>query len=160
MNNKIFKLFILIMSLSLFAVSCSNNNPTNPSGNGGNGGNTEQPGGGDGGDGGNTGDGGDQGNTKLTLKDRNGTYFGGPGIFFNGDGVVSTLHFERGGHTWNIVNPITLGDPNSTETKFFFNSVEVKYSEQTTLVSISIEFIDDNNVKVIVEDFTGTYKRF
>lgn len=159
MNKKIiFKLLILVLALSLFTVSCADKNPASPSNGGSD--NTEQPGGGDGGDGGNTGDGGDQGNTKLTLKDRSGTYFGGPGIFFNGDGVVSTLHFERGGNTWNIVNPITLGDPNSTETKFFFNSVEVKYSEQTTLVSISIEFIDDNNVKVIVEDFTGTYKRF
>ncbi|MEI0580804.1 hypothetical protein [Brachyspira pilosicoli] len=152
MNKKIFKTLLLIFSLSLFAISCGGNTSTNPDSDGNN---TQQPG--DGGDGGNTGDG---GSTSLTLKDRTGTYFGGPGIFFNGDGVVSTLHFERGGNTWNIVNPITLGDPNSTETKFFFNSVQVKYSEQITLVSISIEFIDNNNVKVIVEDFTGTYKRF
>lgn len=34
MNNKIFKLFILIMSLSLFAVNCSKNNPNDPNGGG------------------------------------------------------------------------------------------------------------------------------
>ena len=51
--TKLFKVLLLIASLSLFAVSCSNNNPTNPGGNGGNGGNTEQPDGSNpGGDGG------------------------------------------------------------------------------------------------------------
>ncbi|WP_304331713.1 hypothetical protein [Brachyspira innocens] len=158
MNKKIiFKLLILVLALSLFAVSCADKNPASPSG--GDSGNTEQPGGDNTGGSGNTGE--DQGNTNPTLGDRNGMYFGGKGLFFVGDGVVSTLSLDIGEDTWSIVNNIILGSKDSTETSFFFNSIEVKKSntETTKLVSVLIEFIDDNNVQVTIEGTVGTYKR-
>ena len=88
-------------------------------------------------------------------------YFGGKGLFFVGDGVVSTLSLDIGEDTWSIVNNITLGSKDSTETSFFFNGIEVKNSntETTKLVSVLIEFIDANNVQVTIEGTVGTYKR-
>ena len=158
MNKKIiFKLLILVLALSLFTVSCADKNPASPSNGGSD--NTEQPGGDNTGGSGNTGE--DQGNTNPTLGDRNGMYFGGKGLFFVGDGVVSTLSLDIGEDTWSIVNNIILGSKDSTETSFFFNSIEVKKSntETTKLVSVLIEFIDDNNVQVTIEGTVGTYKR-
>ena len=158
MNKKIiFKLLILVLALSLFAVSCADKNPASPSNGGSD--NTEQPDGDNTGGSGNTGE--DQGNTNPTLGDRNGMYFGGKGLFFVGDGVVSTLSLDIGEDTWSIVNNIILGSKDSTETSFFFNSIEVKKSntETTKLVSVLIEFIDDNNVQVTIEGTVGTYKR-
>ena len=160
MNKKIiFKLLILVLALSLFAVSCADKNPASPSSGGSD--NTEQPDGSNP-DGSNPDDGsGDQGITNPTLGDRNGMYFGGKGLFFVGDGVVSTLSLDIGEDTWSIVNNITLGSKDSTETSFFFNGIEVKNSntETTKLVSVLIEFIDANNVQVTIEGTVGTYKR-
>ena len=81
MTKKLLKILLLIVSLSLFAVSCSNNNPTNPGGNGGNtggnGGNTGGNGGNTGGNGGNTG-GGDE--TKYGIDS---AYYGQWYIYYN-----------------------------------------------------------------------------
>ena len=150
MNKKILKTLLLIFSLSLFAISCGGNTSTNPNSDGNN---TQQPG--DGGDGGNT------GNGKVTLKDRDGTYFGGKGIFHVGDGVVTSLTFERDdGQSWSIVDSITLGNADSIETKFFFNQIKIKNSGTTTIVSIELEFIDANSVQITLDGSVGTYKRF
>ena len=176
--TKLFKVLLLIASLSLFAVSCSNNNPTNPGGNGGNGGNTEQPdgsnpggdggsnpGGGDGGDGGNTGggDGGDGGNTggggDETIYGISSTYYGQWKMYYDDDDTEYNANISidgfnvSGGYEGfykDSIIDITKSDNDNTGYTFY----KLEQNGETAY----LYFVDDNYGYLIYNDgFSTSY---
>ncbi|MEI0580803.1 hypothetical protein [Brachyspira pilosicoli] len=151
MNKKIFKILLLIASLSLFAVSCGGNTSTNPNteggnnggGNnidGGNGGNTGGNGGNTGGDGGNTGDGGDE--TKYGIAS---TYYGQWKIYYDNDDTEDTVQISIDGfrvssayepfYKDSIID-ITKSDNDSTGYTFY----KLEQNGETAY----LYFVDDN----------------
>ena len=168
--TKLFKVLLLIASLSLFAVSCSNNNPTNPGGNGGNGGNTEQPDGsnpgGDGGsnpggDGGSNpdGDGGSNPGEDQIKYGIDSAYYGQWKMYYDDDDTEYNANISidgfnvSGGYEGfykDSIIDITKSDNDNTGYTFY----KLEQSGQIAY----LYFIDDNNVQVTIEGTVGTYK--